>query len=117
MIDTHCHLTFPDFRGKIKETLAEAAAAGVTGAITISTTTLDCLEALAIAKGHPDVWCTAGVHPLYADQGPHLWANLRLVAANWMSANILQYALVMLACCTFLGVATALLLSRLGRRS
>jgi hypothetical protein len=43
--------------------------------------------------------------------------NLRLVAANWMSANILQYALVMLACCTFLGVATALLLSRLGRRS
>lgn len=43
--------------------------------------------------------------------------NLRLVAANWMSANILQYALVMLACCTVLGVATALLLSRLGRRS
>ncbi|MDF2687168.1 MAG: hypothetical protein K0Q80_133 [Microvirga sp.] len=49
-------------------------------------------------------------------QPPSL-TNLRLVAANWMSANILQYALVMLACCTFLGVATALLLSRLGRRS
>ena len=32
--------------------------------------------------------------------------NMRLVAANWMSANILQYALLMLACCTFLGVAT-----------
>ncbi|MDP8920023.1 MAG: cellulose biosynthesis cyclic di-GMP-binding regulatory protein BcsB [Pseudomonadota bacterium] len=43
--------------------------------------------------------------------------NLRLVAANWMSANILQYALLMLACCTFLGIATALLLSRMGRRS
>nr|WP_246408252.1 cellulose biosynthesis cyclic di-GMP-binding regulatory protein BcsB [Microvirga lupini] len=49
-------------------------------------------------------------------QPPSL-TNLRLVAANWMSANILQYALVMLACCTFLGIATALLLSRLGRRS
>ena len=49
-------------------------------------------------------------------QPPSL-TNLRLVAANWMSANILQYALVMLACCTFRGVATALLLSRLGRRS
>ena len=49
-------------------------------------------------------------------QPPSL-TNLRLVAANWMSANILQYALIMLACCTFLGVATALLLSRLGRRS
>jgi cellulose synthase operon protein B len=49
-------------------------------------------------------------------QPPSL-TNLRLVAANWMSANILQYALVMLACCTFLGIATALLLSRLGRHS
>ncbi|MBB4038530.1 hypothetical protein GGR34_000159 [Microvirga flocculans] len=43
--------------------------------------------------------------------------NLRLVAANWMSANILQYALILLACCVFLGIATSLLLSRLGRRS
>ena len=42
--------------------------------------------------------------------------NMRLVAANWMSANILQYALLMLACCMFLGVATYLLLNRLGRR-
>jgi hypothetical protein len=49
-------------------------------------------------------------------QPPSL-TNMRLVAANWMSDNILQYALVMLACCTVLGVATALLLSRLGRRS
>lgn len=48
---------------------------------------------------------------------PFSLGNWRLVAANWMSANILQYALVMLACCAFLGVATYLLLSRLGRRS
>ncbi|MFC4175678.1 cellulose biosynthesis cyclic di-GMP-binding regulatory protein BcsB [Microvirga sp. GCM10011540] len=43
--------------------------------------------------------------------------NLRLVAANWMSINILQYALLMVACCTLLGAATYVLLSRLGRRS
>jgi hypothetical protein len=49
-------------------------------------------------------------------QPPSL-TNLRLVAANWMSANILPYAVLMLACCTFLGVATSLLLNRLGRRS
>lgn len=49
-------------------------------------------------------------------QPPSL-TNLRLVAANWMSANILPYAILMLACCTFLGVATSLLLNRLGRRS
>jgi cellulose synthase operon protein B len=45
-----------------------------------------------------------------------LW-NLRFVAANWMSINILQYALLMVACCAFLGGATYLLLSRLGRKS
>ena len=42
--------------------------------------------------------------------------NMRLVAANWMSANIIQYAILMLAGCMFLGVATYLLLNRLGRR-
>lgn len=79
MIDTHCHLTFPEFAGRTGEVLREAAAAGVTGAISISTTTQDCLEALAVAKSHPRVWCTAGVHPLYSDEGPHQWANLALV--------------------------------------
>ena len=43
--------------------------------------------------------------------------NLRLVAANWMSANILPYAFLLLACCTVLGIATSLLLNRMGRRS
>lgn len=82
MLDTHCHLTFPDFRGRTAEVLAEAARAGVTGVITISTTTRDCLDALAIAKSHPNVWCSSGVHPLHAHEGPHDWSNLRLVAAD-----------------------------------
>lgn len=77
MIDTHCHLTFPDYQGNLDRVLAEAATAGVRGCITISTTTQDCLEALAVARGHAGVWCTAGVHPLYADRGPHRWDNLR----------------------------------------
>lgn len=82
MIDTHCHLTFPDFVGRIPETLSAAKAVGVTGAITISTTTRDCLEALAIAESHPNVWCSSGVHPLYADKGPHVWDNLLRVARS-----------------------------------
>lgn len=48
---------------------------------------------------------------------PFSLLNLRLVAANWMSANILQYALLMLACCTLLGISTYFLLKRLGRPS
>lgn len=82
MIDTHCHLTFPDFAARVPQVLEEAAAHGVTGAITISTTTRDCLDALAIAEPHENVWCTAGVHPLYADKRPHQWENLRRVAQS-----------------------------------
>lgn len=82
MIDTHCHLTFPDYEGRIDLVLADARAAGVTGAITISTTTRDCLDALDIACAHERVWCSAGVHPLYSDRGPHEWANLRRVAEH-----------------------------------
>lgn len=84
MIDTHCHLTFPDFQsdrtpGGVKAVLDEAASHGVTGCITISTTTQDCLEALSIATRFPNVWCTSGIHPLHSHEGPHVWANLRRV--------------------------------------
>ncbi|MDX2148469.1 MAG: TatD family hydrolase [Planctomycetota bacterium] len=87
MIDTHCHLTFPDFAGDepgagVAAELAEAARHGVTGCITISTTTRDCTKALAIAQSHARVWCSAGVHPLYADQGPHDWQALERCIAE-----------------------------------
>jgi len=82
MIDTHCHLTFPDYTGRVDDVMRAAHAAGVTGAITISTTTRDCLDALALAESRPDIWCTAGVHPLYADKSPHIWANLERVARS-----------------------------------
>ena len=82
MIDTHCHLTFPDFAGRVDDVLGAARAAGVNGAITISTTTQDCLHALELAERHPRLWCTAGVHPLYADREPHLWENLERVGRS-----------------------------------
>ena len=68
MIDTHCHLTFPEFRGKAGEILDEAAAHGVRGAITVATTIADAERALDLARSDPRIWSTAGVHPLYADR-------------------------------------------------
>lgn len=82
MIDTHCHLTFPDFAGVIGDELALAREHAVSGCITISTTTVDCLETLRIAKQFDNVWCTAGVHPSYSDRTPHQWANLKLVGKD-----------------------------------
>lgn len=82
MIDTHCHLTFPDYEGRVERVLASAREHGVSGCITISTTTRDCLDALGVAERFDNVWCTAGVHPLYSDRFPHEWENLRRVARH-----------------------------------
>lgn len=87
MLDTHCHLTFPDFQepryqGGAAAVLKKAAEHGVTGCITISTTPPDAAEALAVALRFPNVWCSAGVHPGYSDEGPHDWALLGRVAAH-----------------------------------
>jgi len=86
MIDTHCHLTFDDYSGRVGEVLSSARAAGVTGAITISTTSVDCRSALALAREHAGVWCSSGVHPLYADRGHlaggvHDWGAVGEVAS------------------------------------
>lgn len=42
--------------------------------------------------------------------------NYRLIAANWLSTNILSYALLFAAFTVLMGLATAALLSNLGRR-
>ena len=76
VVDTHCHLTFPEYEGRVGEILAAARSQGVVGAITISTTTSDAVRALALAKQHANLWSSAGVHPLYSDR-PTDWAEMR----------------------------------------
>ncbi|MSR44821.1 MAG: TatD family deoxyribonuclease [Phycisphaerales bacterium] len=76
VIDTHCHLTFPEFNGRVAEVLASAARVGVHSAITISTTTADAIRATELAALHPRLFASAGVHPLYADK-PCDWSQLQ----------------------------------------
>ncbi|MEO1008839.1 MAG: TatD family hydrolase [Planctomycetota bacterium] len=82
MIDTHCHLTFPEFEGRVADELAEARRHGVRGAITISTTPANALECLTLARAHGNVWCSAGIHPLYAGEGPFDMAALGRAIAD-----------------------------------
>ncbi len=81
MIDTHCHLTFKQFDGRVESVLADALAVGVRGAITVSTTSENCRAGLELAQQHEQVWCTAGAHPLYADE-PCDWTVVREVAQH-----------------------------------
>ena len=83
MFDTHCHLTFDCYEGRVDEVLAAALADGVRGCISISTTTGDldrlvetgrartsasgapraCIRSTATARSTGRSWRRAGRHP------------------------------------------------------
>jgi TatD DNase family protein len=79
VIDTHCHLTSAPLAPDAPAVIARARAAGVHGLITVATSAADAEAALALAADHEGVWCTAGMHPLYADE-PRDWPAIRRVA-------------------------------------
>src|SRR6266540_3859575 len=63
LIDSHCHLDFPDFAGELDAVVARAQAAGIARIVTISTRVKRHVEVLAIAERFPDVYCSVGTHP------------------------------------------------------
>ncbi|MBV8186201.1 MAG: TatD family hydrolase [Alphaproteobacteria bacterium] len=63
LIDSHCHLDFPQLAADETGVLARARTAGVAGMLTIGTR-LDQFDGVrAIAERHANVWCSVGVHP------------------------------------------------------
>jgi len=68
LIDTHCHLDFPDFEAERDAIVARAHAAGVGQMITISTRVRRFPAILAIAETYPSVFCSVGTHPHNADE-------------------------------------------------
>ncbi|CAN7398960.1 TatD family hydrolase [Bosea sp. LjRoot237] len=63
LIDTHCHLDFPDFAEDIEAYVMRAEAAGVGRMVTISTRVARFARYAALAERFPSVWCTVGTHP------------------------------------------------------
>lgn len=68
LIDSHCHLDFPDFAADLDGVVARARAAGVGLMLTVSTRLRRLDELLAIAERFPDVYCSAGTHPHHAEE-------------------------------------------------
>ncbi|MCX7560923.1 TatD family hydrolase [Sulfitobacter sp. F26204] len=62
--DSHCHLDFPDFEGKLPEVILRAQEAGVTRMITICTRLRQIDNVRAIAEAHAPVFFAAGTHPM-----------------------------------------------------
>jgi len=68
LIDSHCHLDFPDFASELDAVVGRARSAGVERLVTISTRVKRQAEVLAIAERFSDVFCSVGTHPHYAHE-------------------------------------------------
>ncbi|HVZ70399.1 MAG TPA: TatD family hydrolase [Rhizomicrobium sp.] len=78
LVDSHCHLDFPEFASELDAVVQRAADAGVRVCVTIGTTLAKFPQVEAVAGKFPNVWCSVGIHPheaekeLLADSGPLL---------------------------------------------
>src|ERR1700735_2009865 len=63
IIDSHCHLDFPDFADDLDGVVERARAAGVERMITIGTKVSKAAGVVAIAERYHDVFFTVGTHP------------------------------------------------------
>lgn len=70
IVDSHCHLDFPDFNGELDAIIARARAAGVTRMVTICTRLRNEPAVRAIAEAHEGVFYAAGTHPMSAAEEP-----------------------------------------------
>ena len=71
LIDSHCHLNFPDLAGRIDEVKDSMRDKGVERAVVISVNVPDYPAVKALALAHEEFWATVGVHPDVED-GPDM---------------------------------------------
>ncbi len=67
LVDTHCHIHFPDYGIDSSEVIAEAQAVGVTKMLCVGTTLEDSLRAVEFVQKRSQCWATIGIHPHDAD--------------------------------------------------
>ena len=68
LVDSHCHLDFPDFESDLNGIVSRAKSAGVGHMLTICTRVRRFGEGLAVAERFPEVTCSIGTHPHYATE-------------------------------------------------
>lgn len=70
LVDSHCHLDFPNFADDFDDMLARAMDSGVGHMLTISTHITKFEQVLAVAEAHEQITCTVGIHPHEAGNEP-----------------------------------------------
>ena len=82
LVDSHCHLDFPELQADLPGVLGRMRANGVTHALTISTTLETFPAVRGVARSQPNLWCSAGVHPDERRDGREATLDELLAMAN-----------------------------------
>jgi TatD DNase family protein len=75
LVDSHCHLDFPDFDEDRDAVVARAHAAGVDTMVTISTRVAKFAGLKALTERYQRVFCSIGTHPHNAAEEPEVTAD------------------------------------------
>lgn len=75
LVDSHCHLDFPDFDDDLDDVVDRAAKAGVGWMLTICTHPSRFDRVLGIAEAYDNVFCSVGIHPHEAANEPEVTAE------------------------------------------
>ena len=67
MVDSHCHINFPELAANLDEVLAHMKANGVTHALCVSVNLPELPGVLAVAEHYPNIFASVGVRPDYPD--------------------------------------------------
>ncbi len=83
LVDSHCHLDFPELAAEREAVVGRARAAGVGTMVTIATRLDQFPGVRAIAETDDDIWCSVGAHPHEAvDHADLLSDQLVVLAAH-----------------------------------
>ncbi|TVR49110.1 MAG: TatD family deoxyribonuclease [Rhodobacteraceae bacterium] len=70
LVDSHCHLDFPQLAEDLDDVIARARDAGVTRMVTICTRLRQLPQIRAIAESHEGIFFAAGTHPMSVADEP-----------------------------------------------
>ncbi len=86
LVDSHCHLDFPNFTDDLDDVVTRARSAGVGMMVTIATSIEGCGSARRVAERFPNIYCSVGVHPHEAKTDGQKSADLLVRLAKYEKA-------------------------------
>ena len=90
VIDSHCHLNFPQFKGNLDEIVNRALKAGVSKMLTISTKLSEINDIISISNKYSHIYNSVGVHPHECKNYQDLTVNDNMVTQQVINFNIIN---------------------------